>query len=80
MQIKNNFSYIELTLINILCGFFLTLPGYRKALTKDQDPLMIWEWFTWELYLVLALFIVSVLLLYPPKWLKWILNKININI
>jgi hypothetical protein len=67
-------------LINILCGFFLTLPGYRKALTKDQDPLMIWEWFTWELYLVLALFIVSVLLLYPPKWLKWILNKININI
>ena len=41
---------------------------------------MIWEWFTWELYLVLALFIVSVLLLYPPKWLKWILNKININI
>lgn len=67
-------------LINILCGFLLTLPGYRKDLTKDQNPLMIWEWFTWELYLVLALFIVSVLLLYPPKWLKWILNKININI
>jgi hypothetical protein len=67
-------------LINILCGFLLTLPGYRKDLTKDQNPLMIWEWFTWELYLVLALFIVSLLLLYPPKWLKWILNKININI
>ena len=74
-------------LINILCGFLLTLPGYRKDLKEDQNPLIIWEWFTWELYLVLALFIVSVLLLYPPKWLKWILNKlkwilnkININI
>lgn len=67
-------------LINIFCGFLLTLPGYRKALPKDQNPLMILEWFTWELYLVLFLFIVSVLLLYPPKWLKWILNKINISI
>ena len=67
-------------LINIFCGFLLTLPGYRKTLPEEQNPLMIWKWFTWELYLVLALFIVSLLLLYPPKWLKWILNKININI
>ena len=67
-------------LINIICGFLLTLPGYRKTLPEEQNPLMIWKWFTWELYLVLALFIVSLLLLYPPKWLKWILNKININI
>ena len=76
-------------LINILCGFLLTLPGYRKSFAAGQNPLMIWEWFTWELYTVLALFIVSLLLLYPPKWLKWILkwilnilkwilNKINI--
>ena len=50
-------------LINVFCGFLLTLPSYRKALTEEQNPLMIWEWFTWELYLVLFLFLLCLWLL-----------------
>ena len=50
-------------LINVFCGFLLTLPSYRKALTEEQNPLMIWEWFTWELYLVSFLFLLCLWLL-----------------
>ena len=55
-------------LINIICGFLLFLPSYRKTFVEG-NPWKFWRWFTIEIYFAFSIIILTTLYF---SWSFWI--------
>ncbi|WP_454973988.1 hypothetical protein [Capnocytophaga gingivalis] len=55
-------------LINIICGFLLFLPSYRKTFVEG-NPWEFWKWFTIEIYFAFSIIIFTALYF---SWSFWV--------